>query len=79
MAIAEAKKLGIPVIAICDSNADPDGISYVIPGNDDATKAIKLYCDLISGAILDGIQAELQAAGVDVGAAVEAPTEEVKA
>jgi len=79
LAIAEAKKLGIPVIAICDSNADPDGISYVIPGNDDATKAIKLYCDLISGAVLDGIQAELKAAGVDVGAAVEAPAEEVKA
>lgn len=79
LAIAEAKKLGIPVIAICDSNADPDGISYVIPGNDDATKAIKLYCDLISGAVLDGIQAELKAAGVDVGAAVEAPAEAVKA
>ena len=79
LAIAEAKKLGIPVIAICDSNADPDGISFVIPGNDDATKAIKLYCDLISGAVLDGIQAELKAAGVDVGAAVEAPAEEVKA
>ena len=79
LAIAEAKKLGIPVIAICDSNADPDGISYVIPGNDDATKAIKLYCDLISGAVLDGIQAELKAAGVDVGAAVEAPAEEAKA
>ena len=77
LAIAEAKKLGIPVIAICDSNADPDGISYVIPGNDDATKAIRLYCDLISGAVLDGIQAELKAAGVDVGAAVEGPAETV--
>jgi small subunit ribosomal protein S2 len=75
LAAAEAKKLGIPVIAICDSNANPDGIMYPIPGNDDASKAIQLYCDLISGAVLDGIQAELQAAGVDVGAAVETPAE----
>ena len=75
LAVAEAKKLGIPVVAICDSNADPDGIAYPIPGNDDALRAINLYCDLVSGAVLDGIQAELKAAGVDVGAAVETPTE----
>ena len=75
LAIAEAKKLGIPVVAICDSNADPDGITYPIPGNDDALRAISLYCDLISGAVLDGIQAELKAAGVDVGASVETPAE----
>jgi len=75
LAIAEAKKLGIPVVAICDSNANPDGITYPIPGNDDALRAINLYCDLISSAVLDGIQAELKAAGVDVGAAVEAPAE----
>jgi len=73
LAIAEAKKLGIPVVAICDSNADPDGIAYPIPGNDDALRAINLYCDLVSGAVLDGIQAELKAAGVDVGAAEVAP------
>ena len=75
LAIQEAKKLGIPVVAICDSNANPDGITYPVPGNDDALRAINLYCDLISGAVLDGIQAELKAAGVDVGAAVE-PTVE---
>ena len=75
LAIAEARKLGIPVVAVCDSNANPDGITYPIPGNDDALRAINLYCDLISGAVLDGIQAELKAAGVDVGAAVEAPAE----
>ena len=75
LAIAEARKLGIPVVAICDSNANPDGITYPIPGNDDALRAISLYCDLISGAVLDGIQAELKAAGVDVGAAVETPAE----
>ena len=75
LAIAEAKKLGIPVVAICDSNANPDGITYPIPGNDDALRAINLYCDLVSGAVLDGIQAELKAAGVDVGSSVEAPVE----
>ncbi len=71
LAIAEAKKLGIPVVAICDSNANPDGIAYPIPGNDDALRAINLYCELVSSAVLDGIQAELKAAGVDVGAALE--------
>lgn len=71
LAVAEAKKLGIPVVAICDSNANPDGIDYVIPGNDDALRAINLYCDLISGAVIDGMKAELKAAGVDLGEAVE--------
>ncbi len=71
LAVAEAKKLGIPVVAICDSNANPDDITYPIPGNDDAGKAIALYCNLMAGAALDGIQAELKAAGVDVGAAEE--------
>ena len=78
LAINEAKRLGIPVVAICDSNSDPDGIEYVVPGNDDAIKAITLYCDLIAGAVLDGMQAELTAAGVDVGAAAEVVAEEVK-
>ena len=79
LAIAEAKKLGIPVVAICDSNANPDGIAYPIPGNDDALRAINLYCDLVSGAVLDGIQAELKAAGVDVGAATEVAAEVTEA
>ncbi len=86
LAVAEAQKLGIPVVAICDSNANPDGITYAIPGNDDAGKAIALYCNLMAGAALDGIQAELKAAGVDMGAAEEvtevvvetAETEETK-
>ena len=73
LAIKEANRLNIPVIAICDSNSNPDNIDYVVPGNDDAIRAIQLYCDLVSGAVLDGIQAELAAAGVDVGAAEEAP------
>ena len=78
LAINEAKRLGIPVVAICDSNSDPDGIEYVIPGNDDAIRAITLYCDLVAGAVLDGMQAELTAAGVDVGAAAEVAAEETK-
>ena len=78
LAIAEAKRLGIPVVAICDSNSDPDGIDFVIPGNDDAIRAITLYCDLVAGAVLDGVQAELAAAGVDVGAAEVAPETETK-
>lgn len=71
LAISEAKKLGIPVVAICDSNANPDGIDFPVPGNDDALRAINLYCDLVSAAVLDGMQAELKAAGVDLGAVVE--------
>ena len=71
LAIAEANKLGIPVVAICDSNANPDVITYPVPGNDDAIRAINLYCDLVSEAVLDGIQEELQSKGVDLGAAAE--------
>lgn len=68
LALAEAKKLGIPVVAICDSNSDPVGIEYPVPGNDDAIRAINLYCDLVSSSVLDGIEAEMAAAGVDIGA-----------
>lgn len=69
LAVKEAARLGIPTIAIVDSNSDPDGITYPIPGNDDATRAIRLYCKLISDAALYGIQQGLSASGVDVGAA----------
>ncbi|MCB1839727.1 MAG: 30S ribosomal protein S2, partial [Alphaproteobacteria bacterium] len=68
IAIQEANCLGIPVFAIVDSNADPDGVDYVIPGNDDALRAIDLYCELFTGAILDGLQAELSSSGKDFGA-----------
>ena len=76
IAIAEANKLSIPIAAIADSNSDPDGIDFPIPGNDDAIRAITLYCDLVAAAALDGIQAELAAAGEDLGAqeSVEEPT-----
>ncbi|MGI9493214.1 MAG: 30S ribosomal protein S2, partial [Geminicoccaceae bacterium] len=73
IAVAEAKVLNIPVIAIVDSNSDPKDISYPVPGNDDASRAINLYCDLMVGAVLDGIQAEMTASGADIGASEEAP------
>ena len=88
LAIAEAKKLGIPVVAVVDSNCSPDGIDYIIPGNDDASRAISLYCDLVSRAALDGMSAQLGAAGVDLGemeagleeeVVAEAPAEEAAA
>ena len=76
IAINEANKLGIPVVGIVDSNSDPDGVDYIIPGNDDAARAIGLYCDLAARAALDGMSAQLGAAGVDLGAMEEAPVEE---
>ena len=84
IAIAEAHKLGIPVIAILDSNCNPDGITYPVPGNDDATRAIELYCSLFSGAVIDGIEQGAVSSGVDIGAqaepspeaALETPAEE---
>ncbi|MAQ82500.1 30S ribosomal protein S2 [Psychromarinibacter halotolerans] len=75
LAIAEAKKLGIPVVAVVDTNCSPEGVDYIIPGNDDAARAIALYCDLASRAALDGMSAQLDAAGVDVGALEETPDE----
>ena len=72
LAILEAKKLGIPVVAVVDSNCSPDGVDYIIPGNDDAARAIALYCDLASRAALDGMSAQLGAAGVDIGAMEQA-------
>jgi small subunit ribosomal protein S2 len=79
IAIQEAKRLGIPVVAIVDSNCDPDVVDYPIPGNDDAARAISLYCDLIARAALDGIARQQGASGIDVGAAAEAPVEEALA
>jgi small subunit ribosomal protein S2 len=74
IAIQEARKLNIPVIAILDTNSNPDGITYPIPGNDDAARAIQLYCDLLADSVLDGLAAGQSAAGVDLGASV-APIE----
>ena len=79
IAVLEARKRGIPIAAIVDSNSDPDGIDFPIPGNDDAIRAVSLYCELVSGAVLDGIRAEIAASGGDVGALDEPPVEEVPA
>jgi small subunit ribosomal protein S2 len=73
IAIAEAKTLNIPVVAVVDSNSEPSGITFPIPGNDDASRAINLYCDLMVGAVLDGLQAEMAASGADLGAIEELP------
>ncbi|WP_209425677.1 30S ribosomal protein S2 [Pararhodobacter sp. SW119] len=79
LAIAEARKLGIPVVAVVDTNCAPEGVTHLIPGNDDAARAIALYCDLASRAALDGMSAQLGAAGVDIGALEEAPVEDAVA
>lgn len=71
IAIQEARRLGIPVAAILDSNCDPDGINYPVPGNDDAGRAITLYCDLIARAAIDGIARAQGSMGVDLGEAEE--------
>jgi small subunit ribosomal protein S2 len=71
IAIAEARKLNMPVVAVVDSNCDPDGISHPIPGNDDAGRAITLYCDLVARAAIDGIERAQGAIGTDLGAAEE--------
>ena len=75
IAVAEANKIGIPVVAVVDSNSNPSGIDYPIPGNDDAIRAIHIYCELVAGAVLDGIQAEITASGGDVGEGDETPAE----
>src|SRR5438034_5614595 len=79
IAIKEARRLGLPVAAIVDTNCDPDGISYVVPGNDDASRAITLYCDLAAKAAIDGISRAQGAQGVDIGAQAQPVIEEVPA
>src|SRR5262249_30308396 len=71
IAIKEAQRLNVPVAAVVDTNCDPDGITYVVPGNDDASRAISLYCDLIAKAAIDGISRAHGELGVDTGAAAE--------
>ena len=79
IAIQEARKLGIPIVAVVDTNCDPDGIDFPIPGNDDAGRAITLYCDLVARAAIDGIQRGQAASGVDIGAAETPPEEQIPA
>ena len=75
LAIEEANKLGIPVVAVVDSNSDPQGVAFPIPGNDDAIRAIHLYCDSVAGAVLDGIAGAMHSSGADIGAMAELPVE----
>jgi len=75
IAVAEANKLGIPVVAVVDSNCDPSQIEYPFPGNDDAIRAMSLYCNLFAGAVLDGLQREMLQTGTDTGEAEEPPVE----
>ncbi len=75
IAIKEARKLGIPIVAVVDTNCDPDGIDFPVPGNDDAGRAITMFCDLIAGAAIDGIEKSQAASGVDLGASEAPPVE----
>jgi small subunit ribosomal protein S2 len=75
IAVQEANRLGIPVVAVVDSNANPDGVDYIVPGNDDAMRAITFYCELVQAAVLDGLQTELMKGGGDAGEAIEAAME----
>lgn len=75
IAIKEAKKLGIPVVAVVDTNCSPDDVDFIIPGNDDASRAIALYCNLVADAVIDGIGEGQAALGVDLGEAEDAPAE----
>ena len=77
IAVKEANKLGIPVVAILDSNSSPEGITFPVPGNDDAIRAIQLYCDLFSGAVLDGLQQEAISSGRDIGESEDLPAEQL--
>jgi len=79
IAIAEARRLGIPIAAVVDTNCNPDGISYVIPGNDDASRAVSLYCELVARAAIDGISRAQGEAGIDIGAAAKPIEEEISA
>ena len=76
IAVAEARKLNIPVVAVLDSNSDPEGVAFPVPGNDDAIRAISLYCELVTNAVLDGIEQEMTAAGQDIGELETAPQEQ---
>ena len=79
IAIQEARKLGIPIVAVVDTNCDPDGIDFPVPGNDDAGRALTLYCDLIARAAIDGLERSQSSTGADVGASENPPEEAVVA
>jgi len=75
IAIQEANKIGMPVVAVLDTNSTPDGVDFPIPGNDDSLRAIELYCDMLAGAVLEGMKKQMAKSGVDAGEAVEVKEE----
>ena len=77
IAIQEANKLGIPVVAILDSNSDPEGVTYPVPGNDDAIRSIEFYCRMVSSTVLEGLQSQMRAAGIDLGASLRVSADDV--
>ena len=77
IAVLEANNLNIPIFAICDTNTNPMGIDYPIPGNDDALRAISLYCDLVAASVLKGMESNLELSGVDVGEAQDIAEEKI--
>ena len=77
IAVLEANNLNIPVIAICDTNTNPSGVDYPIPGNDDALRAISLYCDLIAASVLKGLESNLEESGIDIGEAQDLAEEKL--
>ena len=77
IAVLEANNLNIPVIAICDTNTDPSGVDFPIPGNDDALRAISLYCDLIAASVLKGLESNLEESGVDIGESQDLAEEKI--
>ena len=78
IAVLEANNLNIPVIAICDTNTNPSGVDFPIPGNDDALRAISLYCDLIAASVLKGLESNLEESGVDIGESQDLAEEKIK-
>jgi small subunit ribosomal protein S2 len=77
LAIKEANVLGIPVVAVLDSNVDPNGIAFPIPGNDDASRAVRLYCDAVAEAAMTGRGEGVVDSGADIGEMAEPPAEVV--
>ena len=77
IAVLEANNLNIPIIAICDTNTNPSGVDYPVPGNDDALRAISLYCDLVAASVLKGLESNLEQSGIDVGEAQELSEEKI--
>ena len=78
IAVLEANNLNIPVFAVCDTNTNPSGVDYPIPGNDDAIRAISLYCDLVAASVLKGLESNLEQSGIDIGESQDLAEEKIE-